>query len=51
MEIINILKKIVEPLYSGLKTGIAKTMSKFDEIVEQLKDVNTEIILMESLSN
>jgi len=39
----NNLKKIVEPLYSGLKTGIAKTMSKFDEIrLKQLEEISKD---------
>ena len=39
----NILKKIVEPLYSGLKTGAEKTMSKFDEIrLKQLEEISKD---------
>lgn len=39
----NILKKIVEPFYSGLKTGIGKTMSKFDEIrLKQLEEISKD---------
>jgi len=37
------LKKIVEPFYSGLKTGIGKTMSKFDEIrIKQLEEISKD---------
>jgi len=39
----NVLKKIVEPFYSGLKTGIGKTMSKFDEIrIKQLEEISKD---------
>ena len=35
--------EIVEPFYSGLKTGIGKTMSKFDEIrLKQLEEISKD---------